>query len=291
MASTAPLDRYCVLGHPVAHSRSPWIHACFARLTGQALSYDACDMTPDGFADGLNALIASGVRGCSITVPFKHLAARLAQHLSPRCQLAQAANVLSLKDGQIWADNTDGIGLVTDIVQHAGVSLRGIRLLLIGAGGAAAGILGPLIDSRPAHIGVTNRTLHRAQSLVESHQALASLQGVELQALDLQAVPSVQTMERPFDVVINATACSLQGAGVPVGGHVLGRGALAYDLMYGPQAQGFLDWARQHGAVPRDGLGMLVEQAAEAFLIWRGVRPPTVDVVAQLRDRWHTLLI
>jgi shikimate dehydrogenase len=150
-------------------------------------------------------------------------------------------------------------------------------LLLIGAGGAAAGVLGPLLQACPAHISVANRTLHKATDLVARHQSLAVLQNTELQAHDLCA------LEGEFDVIINGTASSLNGAGVPVDAHVLKPGALAYDMMYGPGAQGFMDWARLHGAVPRDGLGMLVEQAAEAFLIWRGERPPSNQVLAELR--------
>ena len=191
--------------------------------------------------------------------------------------LAQACNVLTFKDGQILADNTDGIGLVDDIERNAGLPLKGLRLLLMGAGGAAAGVLGPLINAQPAHISVANRTLGRATALVARHQALAVLQKTELTAHDLHG------LEGDFDVVINGTASSLGGHGVPVREHVLKPGALAYDMMYGPGAQGFMDWARAHGAVPRDGLGMLVEQAAEAFLIWRGMRPPSAQVLAELR--------
>jgi shikimate dehydrogenase len=225
----------------------------------------------------VQAFIADGGRGCNITVPFKFEAAALATHTSERGLLAQASNVLTFKDGQILADNTDGIGLVDDIERNAGVPLQGLRLLLIGAGGAAAGVLGPLIHARPAHISVANRTVHRADQLVARHQHLALLLKTELISHDLQG------LEGDFDVVINATASSLGGHGVPVRASVLKPGALAYDMMYGPGAQGFMDWAKQHGAVPRDGLGMLVEQAAEAFLIWRGVRPPSAQVLTELR--------
>jgi shikimate dehydrogenase len=169
------------------------------------------------------------------------------------------------------------VGLVADIEQGAGVDLQGRRLLLIGAGGAAAGVLGPLLRARPASITVANRTVSKAEALVGRHQALALLQNAELLAHDLQG------LRGQFDVVINATASSLNGAGVPVPGSVLKPGALAYDMMYGPAAQGFMIWAREHSAEARDGLGMLVEQAAEAFLIWRGVRPPAQQVLAELR--------
>jgi len=271
------LDHYCVMGNPIAHSRSPWIHTRFAELTGQAMVYDKRQIPLDGFARSVQAFVAEGGRGCNITVPFKFEAAALATHTSERAQLAQASNLLSFQDGQILADNTDGIGLVQDIERNAGLSLKGLRVLLIGAGGAAAGVLGPLIYAQPAHISVANRTLSKATDLVARHQALALLQKTELIAHDLKG------LEGDFDVVINGTASSLSGAAVPVDAKVLKPGALAYDMMYGPGAQGFMDWATQHGALARDGLGMLVEQAAEAFLVWRGVRPPSAQVLAELR--------
>lgn len=272
------LDHYCVMGNPIAHSRSPWIHTRFAELTGEPVVYDKREIPLDHFDRSVHAFMAEGGRGCNITVPFKFQAAALATQTSERAQLAQACNVLTFEDGRILADNTDGIGLVEDIERNAGLPLKGLRVLLLGAGGAAAGVLGPLINARPAHISVANRTRDKATHLIQRHQALATLQNTELFALDLQGI------EADYDVIINGTASSLSGAGVPVGEHVLKPGALAYDMMYGPGAQGFMGWARQHGAVPRDGLGMLVEQAAEAFLIWRGVRPPSGQVLAELRQ-------
>lgn len=271
------LDLYCVMGNPVAHSRSPWIHARFAELTGQAMHYGKRHIELDGFALAVQTFIHEGGRGCNITVPFKFEAAALATHTSERATLARASNTLTFQQGQILADNTDGAGLVDDIQQGAGFDLQGRRLLLIGAGGAAAGVLGPLILARPASITVVNRTLPKATALVERHAALAALQETELLAHGLQG------LQGSFDVVINATASSLSGAGVPVPGSTLKPGALAYDMMYGPAAQGFMTWAREHSALPRDGLGMLVQQAAESFLIWRGVRPPAQQVLAELR--------
>lgn len=274
--STTP-DLYCVMGNPIAHSRSPWIHARFAALTGEALRYDRRLVPIDGFAQALRDFAAQGGRGCNVTVPFKLEAARLATACSERVRLAGAANTLVFEHGAIRADNTDGLGLVADITRGAGVPLAGRDVLLVGAGGAAAGVLGPLLQQRPRRIAVTNRTPERAQALVASHTALASLQKTELLALDMQA------LEADFDVIINATASSLAGAAAPVPARVLRPGSLAYDMMYGPAAQGFLDWAAAHGAQPRDGLGMLVEQAAEAFLLWRGVRPPAAQVLHELR--------
>jgi len=175
-------------------------------------------------------------------------------------------------------DNTDGIGLVADLEHNAGLRLAGCDVLLLGAGGAAAGVLGPLIEAAPQRIVVANRTLARAHTLVERHAALAHQHSVQLQANTLEGVAG------SFDVVINGTASSLSGGSVPVDAQVLRRGALAYDMMYGPAAERFLLWARDHHAVGRDGLGMLVEQAAEAFLLWRGVRPPSAQVLAELRE-------
>jgi shikimate dehydrogenase len=272
------LDSYCVMGNPISHSRSPWIHTRFAELTGQTMVYDKREVALAHFDRSVHAFIAEGGRGCNVTVPFKFEAAALATQTSARAQLAQACNVLTFKDGQILADNTDGVGLVRDIEHNAGRSLQHQRVLLIGAGGAAAGVLAPLLHAQPAHLSVANRTLDKAHAVVARHSALAVLQNTELVAIDLPR------LEGDFDVIINATASSLSGAGVPVKASVLRPGALAYDMMYGPGAQGFMDWARQHGAVPRDGLGMLVEQAAEAFLIWRGVRPPSAQVLAELRQ-------
>ncbi len=271
------MDLYCVMGNPVQHSRSPWIHARFAELTGQDLRYDKRLIPLDGFASALHAFIAEGGRGCNVTVPFKFEAARLASQLSARAALAQAANVLSFRDGAILADNTDGAGLVADIEHNAGLELRGLDVLLIGAGGAGAGVLGPLIQAQPASITVANRTLSKASALVLRHAELAQR---EQTALFAHALPE---LSGNFDVLINASASSLGGGAVPVTASTLKRGALAYDMMYGPAAQGFMSWAREHGAAPRDGLGMLVEQAAEAFLIWRGVRPPAQQVLAELR--------
>ena len=201
----------------------------------------------------------------------------MAQHLSPRAMLAQAANTLSMRADGIHADNTDGAGLVADIEHNAGVRIVRRNVLLIGAGGAAAGVLGPLLSAGPAQLTVVNRTHQRAADLVERHADWARIQQVPLRAVEVGA------LQQDFDIVVNATASSLAGGDIPVPAHVLRPGALALDMMYGPAAQGFLDWARAHGATPRDGLGMLVEQAAESFHIWRGVRPPSAQVLAELR--------
>lgn len=275
MSSTS--DLYCVMGNPIEHSRSPWIHARFAELTRQTLHYTRELVALDGFAAAVQAFAAAGGRGCNVTVPFKLQAAELADSRSERVTLAGAANTLVLAEGRIHADNTDGLGLVADITVNAGLPLAGRDLLLIGAGGAAAGALGSLLAAQPRRIVVVNRTQEKAQALVERHAELAARHGVELLAAPLPAPGGA------FDLVINASASSLSGAAVPVPASVLRPGCLAYDMMYGPAAQGFLDWARAHGAHGRDGLGMLVEQAAESFALWRGVRPDGAPVLAELR--------
>ena len=271
------MDRYCVMGNPVEHSKSPWIHARFAALTGEPVEYGRRLIPLDGFGAAVREFIAEGGKGCNITVPFKFQAASLVSHRSARAALADACNVLRFDGEIIQGDNTDGMGLVMDLERNAGVPLHGQELLLLGAGGAAAGVLGPLLEARPKRIVVANRTLPKAQALVARHATLAAANEVDLAAVPLDAVPGA------FDVVLNATASSLAGADVPVPGRVLKPGALACDLIYGPGAAGFLRWATEHGAKGRDGLGMLVDLAAEAFFVWRGVRPPSAQVLAELR--------
>lgn len=279
---TQPVKRkltpYAVIGHPVAHSQSPFIHAAFAAQTGEPITYDRLDCGADGFEAALHRLAAQGAGGCNITVPFKFKALELATRASARAQQAGAANILSFGPGAWLADNTDGCGLVRDIEGNAAWLLAGQRVLLIGAGGAAAGVLGPLLAAGPQQLVLVNRRRERAQELSARHAQIALEAGVELLVAD------IEHPGRAFDVVINATASSLQAAAVPVPAQVLREGSLALDMMYGNAAQGFLDWARQGGAIGRDGLGMLVEQAAEAFHVWRGVRPESAPVLQALRE-------
>jgi shikimate dehydrogenase len=270
-----------VLGNPVAHSRSPFIHAEFARQTHQDIAYDRMLCPQGGFAAAVRALASdtSGgpVRGCNVTVPFKFEAFALAARHTSRAALAGAANTLRFDAGGWLADNTDGAGLVRDIEVNAGRPLGATRVLLIGAGGASAGVLGPLIERQPAAVVVANRTRDKAAALVQRHAAWAGAHGVALWATGLHDAGA------GFDVVLNASASSLQGAEIPVDAQALAPGALVVDLMYGPAAEPFLAWARAHDAVARDGLGMLVEQAAEAFALWRDVRPQTAAVLGALR--------
>jgi shikimate dehydrogenase len=284
VATVHPLPlphRYAVVGHPVAHSRSPFIHARFAALTGRAVDYGRRPCEPGHFADTLLAMSAEGFRGANVTVPFKFELPPLAAVVTERARLAGAANTVRFDPAGWFADNTDGVGLVRDLTDHAGRSLGGNRVLLLGAGGAAAGVLGPLLAEGPAELVIANRSLHRAQALATSHRDRAEAAGTRLRAVGLDACRDGR--ESGFGILINGTAASLAGAGVPVAASVLAPGALALDMMYGPTAEPFLDWARAAGAEPRDGLGMLVEQAAEAFQVFEGVRPPTREVLAELR--------
>lgn len=271
------MDQYALFGNPVSHSQSPRIHQRFAELTGQRLHYGLRLVPPGGFAQSLAAFRAEGGRGCNITVPHKFDAAALATHPSERVRLSGACNTLRFDGDALYGDNTDGLGLVADITHNAGVALAGQDVLLIGGGGAAAGVVAALLACGPRHLVVANRTVDKAQHIVQRHAALAQAQGSTLLACALDAVPGA------FQVLINASSSSLGGAPVPVAAAVLAPGALAYDMMYGPAAQGFMHWAGAHGAHARDGLGMLVEQAAAAFALWRGVHPPTAPVLAELR--------
>lgn len=276
-------DRYAVLGHPVAHSRSPFIHAAFARQTGEAIAYGRLECPPDGFEAAARAFATGSepgmgpARGCNVTLPFKLRALALADQVSERAARAGAANTLRFDERGWFADNTDGVGLLRDIVDNAQFALAGRRILLIGAGGAAAGVLGPLLGAAPREIVVANRTRAKAAALVQQHRDVAG--AVRLRDAGLGDCGDA------FELVINASASSVHGVAAPVPAAALAPGALAVDLMYGPAAAPFLAWAVAHGARARDGLGMLVEQAAEAFWLWRGVRPQTAPVLQALRER------
>lgn len=266
------MDAYVVIGNPIAHSKSPEIHARFAAQTAQQLHYTRLLAPLDGFTATVQAFINEGGKGANVTVPFKLEAHALADRLSERARLAGAVNTLKFSDGIIFGDNTDGAGLVADIVGNADFGLSGKRVLLLGAGGASRGALLPLLEQRPAGLVLANRTFAKAQELAQQFSAYGDLVAAEYAALD-----------GVFDVVINATSASLSADLPPLPASVFGPATLAYDMMYGKQPTRFMDFAAQHGAQVRDGLGMLVEQAAEAFLLWRGVRPVTADVFADLR--------
>lgn len=271
------MDRYAVVGNPVAHSKSPLIHAAFAAQTGQALVYEALLAPLDGFAATVEAFRAAGGRGLNVTVPFKLDAFTLAERLSPRAEAAGAVNTLAFDRGDIYGDNTDGCGLVRDLTQNLGWSLSGRRILLLGAGGAARGALLPLLMERPAALVIANRTESRAVELADRFRAQAN--DTLLYACSFEALAGAS-----FDVVINATAASLAAQSPALPDGLYAPGALAYDMMYGKDETPFMRAARSAGAaVVADGLGMLVEQAAESFYLWRGVRPQTRAVLTSLR--------
>lgn len=268
-------DRYAVIGNPIAHSKSPEIHARFAAQTGENLSYERLLAPLDGFAETVRAFIENGGRGLNVTVPFKLEAYEMTTGLTNRARIAGAVNTLLLGGAEIIGDNTDGVGLVADIVQNVGMSLSGKRLLLLGAGGAARGVLQPLIDENPSELVIANRTLGKAHELTEIFSARTS---VPISACAFSA------LQGKFDIVINATSAGLADEMPDVPASIFGSGTLAYDMVYGKQPTRFLLFAAQHGATVRDGLGMLVEQAAESFFVWRGIRPATAPVLAALRD-------
>lgn len=271
------MKRFAVIGHPIAHSRSPAIHQAFAAQFGIALQYERVEAPLDGFAATVARLRDAGFHGLNITLPFKPEALHRADRPSERAQLAGAANTLGWdEDGRLWADNTDGLGLVRDIEQGAAWPLAGRELLLLGAGGASSGCLGPLLSAGPSRLVVWNRSPDKAEALVARHQALASAQGVSLHATD--------RLDGVFDAVVNGTSAALGGSALALPDGVLRPGGLALDMVYGAAAEPFLGWADAQGAgLRRDGLGMLVEQAAEAFERWHGQRPATAPVLAQLR--------
>jgi len=266
-------DQYAVIGNPVAHSKSPQIHAEFARQTGQDLTYERLLAPIDGFTATAAAFRARGGRGANVTLPFKGEAFGYATSLSERARAAQAVNTLSFEDDTIFGDNTDGAGLVSDVTRNLGCAIAARRVLLLGAGGAARGVIEPLRGQQPACLVLANRTLAKAQQLAQSF-------GGAIEALSYAALAG-----RQFDVVINATSASLAGSLPPLPPGLFAEGALAYDMMYGKGETPFLAFARGEGAATRaDGLGMLVEQAAESFLIWRGLRPDTAPVLKRLRQ-------
>ena len=267
------MDRYAVFGNPIAHSKSPFIHTLFARQTQQQLTYERIEAPLDGFAAAIAEFFASGGKGCNVTVPFKEEAYQVAQQLSPRAKLAGAVNTLKLTDdGLLLGDNTDGAGLVQDLKFH-GVELQGRRILLLGAGGAARGALGPLFAESPSEIVIANRTAEKATHLAEHFASLGAIRAVAYG--DLQGA---------FDVIINSTSASLAGAIPPVPGHLIHSQLVAYDMMYGVAETSFNAWARQLGAHKViDGLGMLVAQAAESFAVRRGIRPGTKQEINELR--------
>ncbi len=265
-------DKYAVIGNPIFHSKSPLIHRMFAEQTKQDISYEAIEAPLDGFAETIERLRHEGYKGCNVTVPFKFEAFNLATKLSERAQSAQAVNTLKFEDGAVVGDNTDGAGLVADIERNRGISLQGKHVLLMGTGGAAYGAVAPLLQAN-ANLNVGYRTENKAQ-------ILATRFNTDKEIVHIISYPKIA---KQFDVIINATSTGLSDEMPPLPPGIFAPGALAYDMMYGRETP-FMAFARQHGARVADGLGMLVEQAAEAFYIWRGVRPDTKPVLEKLRS-------
>ncbi len=262
------------MGDPVAHSKSPRIHTLFARQTGQAIRYQARRVPAGQLATALGRFREEGGCGCNITVPLKLEAFRLADCPTERVLQARAANTLWFSgEGRVHADNTDGIGLLRDLLQNLGWTITGARLLILGAGGAVRGILGPLLEQGPDEVVIANRTVSRARELARDFAAAGPLEACGFDGLSGQH----------FDLVINGTSASLGGELPPLPEELLQEGTRCYDLMYAARPTPFLAWAAQRGAETADGLGMLVEQAAESFFIWRGVRPDTAPVIDLLR--------
>lgn len=270
-------DRYAVVGNPIDHSLSPRIHALFAAQTGQAMTYEARLGTPGQFAEEVNAWFAEGLQGLNVTVPFKQEAFALARHPSERARHAGAVNTLwRAEDHSLAGDNTDGIGFCRDL-ERLGLTVHGRSILILGAGGATRGLLQPLLERGATRLVIANRTAARAQELVDHFHAVAP--DTELTACGLDQLPA-----GPFDLVVNATAAGLAAGELDLPFGLVAPESLAYDLVYGPAARRFLDWAYAAGCRHiSDGLGMLVEQAAEAFAIWRGLHPETAPVLRQLR--------
>lgn len=267
-------DRYAVFGHPIKHSKSPRIHKIFAGQTGQSLEYSAQDVPAGQFPAAAAAFFAEGGKGLNCTVPLKELAWAYADVKTERARAAKAVNTLALRaDGSILGDNTDGVGLVTDLTVNHGIALAGSQILILGAGGASRGIIGPILEQAAASIVIANRTVEKTVNLAAEFSLKGPVTGCGFDALK----------NRRFDLIINATSSSLSGCMPPLPEGLLAENGVCYDLAYGNEPTVFVRWGlEKHALKSLDGLGMLVEQAAEAFFIWRGVRPKTQPVIELL---------
>lgn len=269
-------SQYAVVGDPVAHSKSPLIHAQFAKQTGQDIAYGAFAITSENFTQFVNDFFNHGGAGLNITLPHKEAAFELASQNSARATLAGAVNTLYVHAGRLCGENTDGPGLVRDLSVNNGFDLTGKSILMLGAGGAARGALAELINASPAKITLLNRTLAKAESIKLAFR--------DVQEIDVSDYDNAD-QDESFDLIINATSLSLQGELPPVSAKWIGAQTCCYDMMYGDSDTVFVEWAKQHGAaLAVDGLGMLVEQAAESFAIWRGIRPETESVIRIIRE-------
>jgi shikimate dehydrogenase len=267
-------DRYGLVGHPVEHSRSPFIHTLFARQTGQNLTYELIDAAPAGFETAVRGFGAAGGKGLNVTVPHKEAAFALVDEASETAKTAGAVNTISIDGSRLRGDNTDGLGFIRDVTVNHGEALAGRRIIVLGAGGAARGIVGPLLEQGPAELVVANRTRDRAEQLAADFGHPRNLRVAAFS--DLAEFSAL-------DVVVNATSAGLKGDAPPFPGSLVGPASFCYDLVYSRYDTPFVVWARDHGAGHAvQGWGMLVEQAAESFFIWRGVRPATAAILKQL---------
>jgi len=272
---TSP-DRYAVIGNPISHTRSPRIHSAFAKLTNESLTYEAILSPIEGFQQVVaEFFVDTAGKGLNVTLPFKEQAYALCDVKSLRATQAGAVNTLMKgKDGRIYGDNTDGVGLVRDMTQNLGWSLAGKRILVVGAGGAVRGVLGVLLAAKPAQLLIANRTHSKAQALADIFQEYGQITAIQFEDIAPHSI----------DIVINGSSASLMGELPPLGAEILAKDACAYDMAYGKPKLPFLEWASAQQANTSDGLGMLIEQAAESFFIWRGVRVATADLLAEIRQ-------
>ncbi|HLS82491.1 MAG TPA: shikimate dehydrogenase [Steroidobacter sp.] len=269
-------DRYAVIGHPVAHSWSPFIHGMFAKQTGENISYTRLDAPPEDFEKTVAAFFSDGGKGLNVTVPHKQAACLLARYRTPRAEIAGAVNTLAIQSDGLLGDNTDGAGLVADLTRNLGFDLSDARILLLGAGGAARGVLGPLLGAGPQYVEIANRTGDRAAELAREFALLGAVHGCGFDEISTRDV---------FDLVLNATSASLHGSVPPIPREALGPTTLCYDMAYGKGDTAFTRWAKQAGAGRAEtGWGMLVEQAAESFQLWRGVKPDTKPVLEAVKE-------
>lgn len=282
MDETTAADRYAVIGYPVSQSWSPFIHGMFAKQTNQNLSYSRIEAAPEAFQREVAAFFQTGGKGLNVTVPHKQVAAFVARYRTPRAEIAGAVNTLILDGDAIHGDNTDGAGLVTDLTRNLGLALENIRILIIGAGGAARGVLGPMLGAGPEYVEIANRNEGRAIELAREFEMLGTVRGCGFAEI---------TEDRTFDLVVNATSASLQDLIPPIPRAAIGPATLCYDMAYGKGDTVFTRWAKSIGAGRAEsGWGMLVEQAAESFYLWRGIRPDTKPVLEAVREQRLPLL-
>jgi shikimate dehydrogenase len=268
------VDKYAVIGFPVAHSWSPFIHGLFARQTGQSITYSRLEVPPESLNDRVVEFFAADGKGLNVTLPHKQAACLIARERTQRAEMAGAVNTLALRADGVFGDNTDGAGLVADLTRNLAFDLRGTRVLLLGAGGAARGVLGPLLEADPEYVEIANRNAERATELAHEFSTLGSLHGCGFDAITVAT----------FDLVLNATSASLQDTIPPIPPGVIGPTTLCYDMAYGKGDTAFTRWSKSAGAGRAEtGWGMLVEQAAESFQLWRGVKPDTAPVIAAVK--------